>query len=115
MSLKQRKGSRREQAISSKYRVNGYWNPRRIIRVVISSRARLARNLPQLPFAPRASNEQLRQVMEQVTQALGRSPWFKEIRALRADGNPVAGTGIPAGKATLISAELEKRRCRAFE
>jgi len=42
--------------------------------VVVSSRARLARNLPDLPFAPRANEEQRNQVAALIGEAIGRNP-----------------------------------------
>lgn len=75
--------------------------------VVLSSRARLARNLPRVPFAPRASNEQLRHVMERVKQALGGSSWFKEYEPYELAEIPAQGRGF-LRESHLISTELEK-------
>lgn len=75
--------------------------------VVISSRARLARNLPHLPFAPRASNEQLRQVMAIVGNALSRDTWFKEYAPYELTEIPSTGRGF-LRESHLISSELEK-------
>lgn len=75
--------------------------------VVISSRARLARNLPRIPFAPRANNEQLRHIMEHVSQALGRNAWFKDYLPFALSEGPSHGRGF-LRESHLISAELEK-------
>ncbi len=45
--------------------------------VVVSSRARLARNLPGFPFSPRANEEQLAGVIMKVDKALASSDYFK--------------------------------------
>jgi protein arginine kinase len=75
--------------------------------VVISSRARLARNLPHIPFAPRASNEQLRQVTERVRQGLARNPWFQEFASYDLAEISPPGRGF-LRESHLISSELEK-------
>lgn len=48
--------------------------------VVISSRARLARNLPGFPFSPRANDDQLAGIVQKVEGALASSPYFKDFR-----------------------------------
>lgn len=48
--------------------------------VVVSSRARLARNLPGFPFSPRANEEQLAGIIEKVDKALASSDFFKEFQ-----------------------------------
>lgn len=50
--------------------------------VVVSSRARLARNLPHLPFALRAQTEQLQEVMHRVDEAIAESEYFQEYKRL---------------------------------
>lgn len=75
--------------------------------VVISSRARLARNLPHIPFAARASNEQLRQVMEMIRKALARNGWFNNYAPYELVEIPTPGRGF-LRESHLISAELEK-------
>lgn len=45
--------------------------------VVISSRARLARNLAGLPFAPHAPEERLAEIVKKLSQALEASEFFK--------------------------------------
>ena len=45
--------------------------------LVVSSRARLARNLPQFPFVPRANKEQLAAISETLEKALRSSDYFK--------------------------------------
>lgn len=57
--------------------------------IVVSSRARLARNLPNHAFAPRAKKEQLAKVAETVREAVAATPELKtfahyEIKALSA-------------------------------
>ncbi len=49
---------------------------------VVSSRARYARNLEHIPFAPRARKEQLRAVLERIDEAVGNSPYFKDFQRL---------------------------------
>ncbi len=45
--------------------------------VVVSSRARLARNLPGHPFAPRSPKAQLAAIAEEIRTAITGSPYFK--------------------------------------
>lgn len=45
--------------------------------VVISSRARLARNLPGFPFSPRANDDQLARIVDKIDRALSGSDYFK--------------------------------------
>ena len=75
--------------------------------VVISSRARLARNLPRIPFAPRASNEQLRTVTERVARALAGNPWFRDYLPCELTDIPTLRRGF-LRESYLISTELEK-------
>ncbi|NQU44414.1 ATP--guanido phosphotransferase, partial [bacterium] len=49
---------------------------------IVSSRARYARNLPRLPFVPRAKGEQLGIVLEKVDEAVDRCPYFRDFRRL---------------------------------
>lgn len=75
--------------------------------VVISSRARLARNLPRIPFAPRASNEQLRHIADQIKHALNHNKAFGgyfqyELTEIAPQGRTFLR------ESHLISAELEK-------
>jgi protein arginine kinase len=44
---------------------------------IVSSRARYARNLPHLPFVPRAKPEQLRDVLDRVVAAINSSSFFR--------------------------------------
>lgn len=48
--------------------------------VVISSRARLARNLPGFPFSPRANEDQLAGIVQRVDHALASSPYFSGFK-----------------------------------
>jgi protein arginine kinase len=75
--------------------------------VVISSRARLARNLPAVPFAPRANDDQLGYIAEKIKGALGRNAWFRQY--IRYDLTSISpqGRGF-LRESHLISAELEK-------
>jgi protein arginine kinase len=47
---------------------------------IVSSRARLARNLPLIPFAPRAGNAQLREVLDRVAGAIEGNPFFRDFQ-----------------------------------
>ncbi len=47
---------------------------------IISSRARYARNLPHIPFAPRAKSEQLQEVLERVSKVIEGNSFFKDFR-----------------------------------
>lgn len=49
---------------------------------IVSSRARYARNLPHLPFAPRAKPDQLRAVLDKVDAAISSSVYFSDFRRL---------------------------------
>lgn len=75
--------------------------------VVISSRARLARNLPGIPFAPRANSEQLHFIADKVHDA------FQQVDAVK-NYNRIDVSEISAcdrcflRESYLISAELEK-------
>ncbi|MBI3735344.1 protein arginine kinase [Candidatus Sumerlaeota bacterium] len=75
--------------------------------IVVSSRARLARNLPGFPFAPRAKKEQLAEVTRAVNAAIEADPFFKEyahfeIKALTTNERRYLREGHR------ISTELEK-------
>jgi protein arginine kinase len=75
--------------------------------VVVSSRARYARNLPRVPFPMRARQEELQAVVEQVRGAIRESGFFR-------DGNEFDITGIRPIERNylkenhLISSEMEK-------
>lgn len=75
--------------------------------VVVSSRARLARNLPRLPFAPRANHEQLLHVAERIRQGFGRSDWFTPFAYYDLTGVSSQERGF-LRESHLISSELEK-------
>lgn len=75
--------------------------------VVVSSRARLARNLPRVPFAPRANHEQLRHVAERVRSALADSSLFSKYLPYDLSAVTPQGRGF-LRESHLISAELEK-------
>jgi protein arginine kinase len=75
--------------------------------VVISSRARLARNLPRLPFAPRANNDQLRHVAGKIHQALARNPFLSRFIQVELTGIGIQDRGF-LRESHLISSEQEK-------
>jgi len=52
---------------------------------IISSRARYARNLEHIPFAPRAKREQLCAVAERIDEAIGSSSFFRDFRRLNVN------------------------------
>lgn len=75
--------------------------------VVVSSRARIARNLPNLPFAPRANAEQLQYIAETLTKALGNVPSLTGFQMVElADLSATERTFLR--ESHLISSELEK-------
>jgi protein arginine kinase len=75
--------------------------------VVISSRARLARNLPGFPFSPRANEDQLEGVVGKIAQALESSEYFKGFR--RFDVSRISGQDRRyLRESHLISTEFEK-------
>ena len=47
--------------------------------VVVSSRARVARNLPRQPFAPRANADQLQRVAREITEAVARTSTLSQF------------------------------------
>ncbi|MFW5870532.1 MAG: ATP--guanido phosphotransferase, partial [Candidatus Sumerlaeota bacterium] len=74
---------------------------------VVSSRARYARNLQQVPFAPRASREKLSQVVNEVDQAISSSSYFQNFRRIAIpDVNSLHRLFMK--ESHLISAELEQ-------
>lgn len=75
--------------------------------VVISSRARLARNLPRIPFAPRANNDQLRFIAEKIKDAFSRNEWFSQYLRYELTAVAPQGRGF-LRESHLISTELEK-------
>ena len=73
----------------------------------VSSRARYARNLSHIPFAPRARKEQMRVVMEQVDEAVAASPFFRDFTRLPiTDVNSLHRLYLK--ESHLLSAELEQ-------
>jgi protein arginine kinase len=50
---------------------------------IISSRARYARNLERIPFAPRARDEQLEMVVSLLDDAIQSNPYFAKFRRLK--------------------------------
>ena len=75
--------------------------------VVISSRARLARNLPNLRFAPRANEEQLRFVADKIGEIFKRNQTIGRYRCYDlAEASPVERCFMR--ESHLISTELEK-------
>ncbi len=74
---------------------------------VISSRARLARNLARVPFAPRARSEQLRAVLEQIDDAIAKCPSLSDFRRLTiSDVNSLHRLYLK--ESHLLSAEFEQ-------
>lgn len=77
--------------------------------VVVSSRARVARNLPRYPFAPRARKEQLAGVAEVIGKALKSSDYFRDFN--RIDVAKISNVDRRfLRESHLISSELEKGR-----
>lgn len=75
--------------------------------IVVSSRARYARNLPRIPFPMRAKPEELRQVMEQVKEAVISSPTFDGGMVFNlAQIKPIERNFLK--ESHLISTEMEK-------
>lgn len=75
--------------------------------VVVSSRARYARNLPQIPFPMRAKPEELRSVVERVQEAITRSSRFEEgVTFHLSQIKPIERNYLK--EAHLISTEMEK-------
>ena len=75
--------------------------------VVISSRARLARNLPHLRFAPRANDEQLRYIAKRIADILDKNDTLSRyIRLDLVQCSPSDRSFLR--ESHLISAELEK-------
>lgn len=77
--------------------------------VVVSSRARLARNLPGYPFSPRANRDQLAAIAQTVREAVSRIASFSDYHFYDLSGL----TGLDRKflkESHLISAELEKGR-----
>jgi protein arginine kinase len=74
---------------------------------VISSRARYARNLGLVPFAPCASDDQLRQVAERIDEAVAAHPYFAGFRRIGIkETNSLHRRYLK--ESHLISAELEQ-------
>ena len=75
--------------------------------IVISSRARLARNLPDRPFALRAKKDQLSKVAQTIREALESSDYFKSFK--RYDVSAITSADRKfLRESHLISADLEK-------
>ena len=75
--------------------------------VVVSSRARLARNLPHVPFAPHASQAQLDLVADQITKAFREDSLLGSYERWELDGLETAARSF-LRESYLISAEQEK-------
>ena len=75
--------------------------------VVVSSRARLARNLPRIPFAPRANQDQLRFIAEEIGRAFTRNTNLSHFTHFDLNGISSQERGF-LRESHLISAELEK-------
>jgi len=74
---------------------------------IISSRARYARNLEHLPFAPRAQDEQLEQVVKIIDAVISANPYFAKLRRLDIrDINSLHRMYLK--ESHLISSELEQ-------
>lgn len=77
--------------------------------VVVSSRARLARNLPRFPFSPRAKREQLSAIAQTIADGLQSSKYFGGFRRFEVSGlNSLDRRFLR--ESHLISADLEKGR-----
>ncbi len=75
--------------------------------VVISSRARLARNIPRIPFAPRANEDQLQFISQSITRAFEKDPHLSTFK--RVDLSDITlHTKCHLRESHLISSELEK-------
>lgn len=75
--------------------------------IVVSSRARYARNLPQVPFPMRARSEELRGVVDQVEAAISANPRFADgYRYNLNDIKPLERNYLKENH--LISVEMEK-------
>lgn len=74
---------------------------------VVSSRARIARNLEHIPFAPRARKEQLRAVVERIDEAIAAAPFFSEFRRLSIGDLHSLYRGY-LKESHLLSSELEQ-------
>ena len=75
--------------------------------VVISSRARLARNLPRFPFAPRARKEQLAEIAGTIHEAIQKQPRLEDFSRFElADLSPTHRRFLR--ESHLISSEMEK-------
>jgi protein arginine kinase len=74
---------------------------------IVSSRARIARNLGHIPFAPRARGEQLKTVLERVDEAVGSSSFFSDFQRLSiSDTNSLHRLFLK--ESHLLSAEFEQ-------
>lgn len=75
--------------------------------VVISSRARIARNLPHIPFAPHATDEQLIYVGKKIRAAFSNSDILSTLHVVPISDLP-AGDRTYLRESHLISSELER-------
>jgi protein arginine kinase len=75
--------------------------------VVVSSRARVARNMPRQPFAPRANPEQLRYVAQRVADSIDRMPRLSRFSCYEMDKIPPEDRCF-LRESYLISTDLEK-------
>ncbi|MBN1867178.1 ATP--guanido phosphotransferase [Candidatus Sumerlaeota bacterium] len=74
---------------------------------IVSSRARYARNLERIPFAPRARSPQLRAVLERVDEAISASSYFSDFRRLSI-GDINSLQRLFMKESHLLSPELEQ-------
>jgi protein arginine kinase len=75
--------------------------------VVISSRARLARNFPRIPFAPRANHDQLRFIAQMARDGFGRNKALRNYSVIELTSIPTQRRSF-LRESHLISSELEK-------
>lgn len=75
--------------------------------VVISSRARLARNLPHFPFAPRANVKQLSFIADRICQSFSRNQVLADFMRIALDDIPPEVRRL-LRESHLISSELER-------
>ena len=74
---------------------------------IVSSRARYARNLEHIPFAPRAREEQLHAVLHIIDDAMSTSPYFSDFHRVQiSDINSLQRLYLK--ESHLLSTELEQ-------
>jgi protein arginine kinase len=75
--------------------------------VVISSRARIARNIPRIPFASRANAHQLQSISDSITRAFSNDPNLSVFKRVNLADLKV-GSKCYLRESHLISSEFEK-------